>query len=94
MYPKGSTEVGAVVLRGGPDSKPGSCGTVLPNVSTKVIDTETGKILGPNQTGEAWIRSPNLMNYYCNPKDTRATIDSEGKIQNRLENFNNNNITI
>ena len=95
MYPKGLTEVGGIVLRGGPDSEPGSCGTVLPNVSIKVIDTETGKILGPNQIGEAWIRSPNMMScYYNNPKETKAMIDSEGKIQNRLKNSNNSNINV
>ena len=86
MYPEGLTEVRGLVIRGGPDSKPGSCGTVLPNVSIKVIDTETGKILGPNQTGEAWISSPNLMSgYYHNPRETTATINYDGKIQNQLK---------
>ena len=75
--------MGTLVSRGGPDSKPGSCGKVCPNVSIKVIDTETGKILGPNKKGEAWIKYPTSMScYYNNPEDTRMTIDSEGKIQN------------
>lgn len=60
--------------------KNGSCGTVLQNVQLKVVDSENGKVLGPNNLGELWIKTPTLMNgYYRNPEVTESTVDKEGK---------------
>ena len=61
----------------------------------KVIDTETGKILGPNQIGEAWMKCPtSMICYYNNPEKTKAIIDSEGIIKFRFQNPYNNNANI
>lgn len=60
--------------------KNGSCGTVVENVQIKIVDPQTGKVLGPNNPGELWIKTMFLMNgYYKNPEATKNTIDKEGK---------------
>lgn len=59
--------------------KPGSVGPVLPNTSSKVIDTETGAELGPNARGEVLIHGPHVMRGYLNnPEATADTIDADG----------------
>ncbi|KAL9952229.1 hypothetical protein ACROYT_G039451 [Oculina patagonica] len=59
--------------------KPGSVGVLLPNLECKIIDPETGKVLGPNQDGEMCIRGPIVMKGYLgNPEATARTIDSDG----------------
>ena len=40
--------------------KPGSCGVLISNTEGKIVDTETGKNLGPNETGELCIRGPQV----------------------------------
>lgn len=63
----------------GPSGKTGSVGPVLPNTSSKIIDTETGAELGPNERGEVLIHGPHVMvGYLNNPEATASTIDSEG----------------
>lgn len=57
----------------------GSVGVLLPNLECKIIDPDTGKILGPNQDGEMCIRGPTVMKGYLdNPEATAQTIDSKG----------------
>ncbi|HEX8491803.1 MAG TPA: AMP-binding protein [Pyrinomonadaceae bacterium] len=57
----------------------GSVGYCLPNTECKVMDTETGAELGPNETGELWTRGPQVMKGYLNqPEATAATIDADG----------------
>ncbi|KAL9952228.1 hypothetical protein ACROYT_G039450 [Oculina patagonica] len=59
--------------------KPGSVGLLLPNLECKIIDPDTGKILGPNQDGEVCVRGPIVMKGYINnPEATAQTIDSDG----------------
>ena len=54
-------------------------GTALPEIDVKVIDTDTGEELGPNQPGEICCRGYNVMKgYYKMPDMTKKTIDSEG----------------
>ena len=56
-----------------------SCGYLLPNVSMKVVDIQTGAILGPKQKGELCFKSPGLMTcYFKNQSETDKAIDSEG----------------
>lgn len=77
---KGSTELGSVGVRHERGYKAGSCGRVTENHQLKVIDPKSGRILNPNETGEACFRNPYIMTgYYKNPTATSETIDSEGK---------------
>ncbi|XP_036138313.1 4-coumarate--CoA ligase 1 [Monomorium pharaonis] len=74
----GMTEVGLITTQL-PHHKNGSCGTITKNMQMKVVDPESGKVLGPNQSGEIWIKSAVIMNgYYRNPEVTKSVIDEEG----------------
>ena len=42
------------------DALPGSCGKVCINSEAKVVDVDTGKLLGPNERGELAIRGPQV----------------------------------
>ena len=60
-------------------TKPSSIGPVLPNISCKIVDTISGKALGPDREGEVVIKGPNLMKGYLNmPTETNECIDNEG----------------
>ena len=41
-------------------NKIGSCGVLLPNTEGKIVDLETGKAVGPNQTGELCVKGPQV----------------------------------
>jgi 4-coumarate--CoA ligase len=57
----------------------GNCGHIAPNCEIKIIDTETGKNLAANHSGEICVRSPSVFSgYYRNPKATTDTIDNDG----------------
>ncbi|MGH2819050.1 MAG: 4-coumarate--CoA ligase family protein [Actinomycetota bacterium] len=57
-------------------NRPGSVGPPIPNTECKVVDIESGSELGPNETGEVWIRGPQVMQGYLNnPEATARTID-------------------
>jgi len=76
----GMTEVGGIIATQLPNHKNGSCGTVVNNAQIKIVDPESGKVLGPNQSGEICIKTDKIMNgYYRNPDATKSTIDEEGK---------------
>ncbi|KAM7307600.1 4-coumarate--CoA ligase-like 2 [Ixodes scapularis] len=54
-------------------------GFPAPNVQMKVVDLDTGKVLGPKEHGELWVKSPtNMRAYYNNPEATAEVITSEG----------------
>jgi len=74
------TEVGGFITVQQSNHKNGSCGTVNNNVQIKIMDPESEKVLGPNQSGEIWIKNDKIINgYYRNPDETKSTIDEEGK---------------
>ncbi len=55
----------------------GSYGKLLPGNELRVIDPETGRVLGPNEEGELIVRGPTLMEHYV--KRTRAEcFDADG----------------
>lgn len=59
--------------------KSGSVGPVIPNTESKIIDTETGAELGPNERGEILVRGPHVMvGYLNNPAASEHAIDGDG----------------
>jgi acyl-CoA synthetase (AMP-forming)/AMP-acid ligase II len=57
----------------------GACGTLVSNTEARVVDPATGANLGSDQTGEVWIRGPQVMaGYLGNPEATAQTIDADG----------------
>jgi acyl-CoA synthetase (AMP-forming)/AMP-acid ligase II len=59
--------------------KPGSSGLLLPNMQCKIVDVATGEELGAGQSGEIYVRGPNIMRGYLNnPQATAQAIDAEG----------------
>jgi len=76
----GMTETGGIVTMQQPHHKNGSCGVLTENAQMKIVDLESGKVLGLNQSGEIWMKIPSLMSgYYRNPEATKNIIDDEGK---------------
>nr|KAG5707729.1 hypothetical protein BaRGS_003304 [Batillaria attramentaria] len=60
-------------------NRTGSAGRPLPNMEFKIVDPDTGKSVGVNQTGELCMRGPMTMKgYHRNPEATQLTIDSHG----------------
>jgi fatty-acyl-CoA synthase len=54
-----------------------SIGRLLPGNELRVVEPETGRVLGPNEEGELAIRGPTLMEHYV--KRTRAEcFDADG----------------
>ena len=54
-------------------------GMLLGSTIAKVIDVDTGKTLGPNETGEILIKGPQVaMGYLENPKETAETFGADG----------------
>ncbi|GLZ45570.1 AMP-dependent synthetase [Actinomycetospora sp. NBRC 106375] len=58
---------------------PGSCGRLLPGMEARIVDPETGADRDPAETGELWVRGPQLMaGYLGNAGASAATIDDDG----------------
>jgi long-chain acyl-CoA synthetase len=54
-------------------------GPPLPGVEQRVVDPETGKVLGLNTDGELRLRGPNMMRgYFKQPEETARTFDENG----------------
>lgn len=59
--------------------KLGSCGHLLPSVEAQVVNTDSLEPLGVGQTGEIWLRGPNITKGYWNqPQANAATFTSDG----------------
>lgn len=59
--------------------RPGSIGFAISNTECRLVDPVSGKDVGPKETGELWIRGPQVMKGYLNnPSATAATLDDEG----------------
>jgi acyl-CoA synthetase (AMP-forming)/AMP-acid ligase II len=59
--------------------KQGSVGYCLPNTECRIVDYDTGAELGPNQSGEIWIRGPQVMKGYLgNAQATAEMITGDG----------------
>lgn len=59
-------------------TKLGSVGRPLPNVTTRVVDPETGEPRGVNQEGLVWIKGPNVMAGYLNQPEKTASVIRDG----------------
>ncbi|KAL4605513.1 hypothetical protein ACB092_09G035300 [Castanea dentata] len=57
----------------------GSIGTLVSGVESQIVSMDTSKPLQPKQSGEIWLRGPNMMQgYFKNPEATKLTIDRQG----------------
>ncbi|HEU4321251.1 MAG TPA: 4-coumarate--CoA ligase family protein [Acidimicrobiia bacterium] len=57
----------------------GSIGVLVPNTEARLIDPESHEDVGPGESGELWIRGPQVMKGYLNnPEATRACLDEDG----------------
>jgi acyl-CoA synthetase (AMP-forming)/AMP-acid ligase II len=57
----------------------GSVGRLAAGTQAMVVDPVTGRRLGPGETGELWVRGPQLMRGYLGDQAaTAATIDPDG----------------
>ncbi|RXG52957.1 4-coumarate--CoA ligase-like 6, partial [Armadillidium vulgare] len=54
------------------------CGRLLSNVEAKIICTETGETLGPNQPGEMCLKSPMIMKGYFNNQEATSNTLKNG----------------
>ncbi|KAK7082284.1 hypothetical protein SK128_003414 [Halocaridina rubra] len=65
--------------RGSSEVSAASVGPPGPFLQAKVVDTETGRLLGEREEGEICFRGPAvMMGYANNPKATAEIIDSDG----------------
>jgi len=56
-----------------------SAGKPIPGVAIEIRDPNTGKPVGAGESGEAWVRTEQLMAGYWNrPEATAAAIDEDG----------------
>ncbi len=61
-------------------AKLGSCGVPMPYGGVKIVDADTLQdVAEPGQTGEMWVRGPNVsVGYWNNPEATAATFTPDG----------------
>ncbi|KAF2589316.1 hypothetical protein F2Q70_00040261 [Brassica cretica] len=57
----------------------GPVGLLSSGVVARIVDPDTGRIMGVNQTGELWLKGPAITKgYFRNEEATKETINSEG----------------
>jgi acyl-CoA synthetase (AMP-forming)/AMP-acid ligase II len=57
----------------------GQIGPLVPCTEGRIVDPETGRGLGTGETGEVWVRGPQVMKGYLNdPEATARTVDADG----------------
>ncbi len=79
----GLTEASPVITQTRPDDdirlRVESVGRAMPGIEVRIVDPDTGKILGPGEQGEVCCRGYNVMKgYYNMPEATAEAIDAEG----------------
>jgi acyl-CoA synthetase (AMP-forming)/AMP-acid ligase II len=59
--------------------KSGAVGVLLPNTICKIVDPDSGDVMGVDAEGELWIKGPQVMQGYLNnAKATAETITDDG----------------
>ncbi|CAG4953007.1 unnamed protein product [Colias eurytheme] len=62
-----------------PYDKIGSVGQLVPSTQARIVSLATGEALGPHESGELWLKGPQVMKgYWNNEKATKETVDSDG----------------
>ncbi|EOA40062.1 hypothetical protein CARUB_v10008755mg [Capsella rubella] len=62
-----------------PLRKYGTAGTLTSDVEARIVDPNTGRVMGVNQTGELWLKGPSISKgYFRNEEATNETINGEG----------------
>ena len=77
----GMTEMSPVthMVPPGTAKKPGSIGPPIPGTECRLVDPETGRDAWPGESGELWMRGPQVMRGYLgNHKATARMIDADG----------------
>jgi acyl-CoA synthetase (AMP-forming)/AMP-acid ligase II len=76
----GMTEASPASHYTGPNERrSGKVGTLVPSTECRIVCTETGRDLGIDETGEVWVRGPQVMKGYLNnPEATARTVDADG----------------
>jgi fatty-acyl-CoA synthase len=79
----GLTEASPVITQTRPDDdirlRVESVGRAMPGIEVRIVDPDTGKILGPGEQGEVCCRGYNVMKgYYNMPEATAEAIDTDG----------------
>jgi long-chain acyl-CoA synthetase len=63
----------------GARKKEGSIGIPFPDVDARIVSLETGLDLPPGETGELYLRGPQVMKgYWQRDAETRQTVDADG----------------
>lgn len=76
----GQTESSPVVSFNAPwANQPGTVGRPIANVSVRIVEPETLQDLPAGNTGEVWVKGPNVMKgYHDRPEETAKTITADG----------------
>jgi long-chain acyl-CoA synthetase len=76
----GQTESGPVIAFNLPwANKVGTVGKPIADVQVRIVDPETSKDMPPQQTGEIWVKGPNIMaGYHNRPEETAKALTSDG----------------
>jgi malonyl-CoA/methylmalonyl-CoA synthetase len=58
--------------------KPGSIGLPLPNLQVRIVDPDKSVDVGPGQTGEIWLKGPNVTpGYWRKPEETARAFEKD-----------------
>lgn len=55
-------------------------GRPLPGNEIRAVDPDSGRDVGPNEIGEAWVRGNVMVGYWNKPEETARVIDKDGWI--------------
>ncbi|MBV6760444.1 acyl-CoA synthetase [Rhodococcus opacus] len=58
--------------------KPGSCGIPMPYTDVQIMDTDTGRRLPAGESGEMWVRGPNVTAGYWNNGEATDAAFTDG----------------